>query len=740
MFNFFFINQVPIYVYREYTVVTVLQFSELIRITIPRFCFHDKLTIAGNCRMCLVELKGAIKPVISCGTNISAFMDIYTDTFFVKKARENVLEFLLINHPLDCPICDQAGECDLQDQSLMYGSDRGRFKEMKRSVDDKDFGPIIKTIMTRCIHCTRCIRYSDELAGVGNLGCIGRGSEMEIKMVLNNFFDSEVSGNLIDLCPVGALTSKPYAFSGRPWELQSVNTIDVLDSLHSNIRVDVKGNKIYRILPIQNELINEEWISDLTRFSHESIQTYRVKFPYVKFSEFFYFFLFFEKDINSRIRVRMSWDYLWLVISILFFRNKNCFDIYNFFLGNEVGLISSFFFFFIFHLSMDKRSFFFLENDFHHDIDNRSHFFFSHSLTKIMSNPFILLYDLDLKSSIPILNLRIKRYLTNTVSHKYMLYFGSNIRSTFSFYKGGYSIWSIFRLIRGSSLFCNILIRNQRFLKEKNGISVLSDSCKDQMIDTLNQSKIFDEVLSSRVISYSNLPGNYELGVKSSNITKLKLSDNLDLNQFFYFFKTNFNVGSNMVNEATSFSFYQGAQIPEKFDSMTENYIFFPSCSLFEHEDFYLNLFGYLQSSNQVVDLFENQEIYTDFYLMQQLIFFFLFRMYRNDQDKGSVYRFLRDYYNSYSHALYFIDYVCHDILFYYTSYFCFLFDSIHMLNQFYTGYYSHYCMDFFFRKNKTYFNKRPTFDHKNFFFVKYSSTLKKSYFQKLNFSSNFAF
>jgi NADH dehydrogenase/NADH:ubiquinone oxidoreductase subunit G len=208
--------------------------------------------------MCLVELTSSVKPVISCASNLGMNLDIYTETSFVKKSRENILEFLLINHPLDCPICDQAGECDLQDQSLFYGSDRGRFKEMKRSVGDKEFGPIIKTIMTRCIHCTRCIRFAEEIAGLDDLGAIGRGVDTEIKMVVSKFFDSEISGNVVDLCPVGALTSKPYAFTARPWELKSIESIDVLDSLNSNIRVDIKGNRVFRILPKKNEVVNED--------------------------------------------------------------------------------------------------------------------------------------------------------------------------------------------------------------------------------------------------------------------------------------------------------------------------------------------------------------------------------------------------------------------------------------------------------------------------------------------------
>ena len=236
--------------------MTVFQFCESLDIKIPRFCYHDKLSIAGNCRMCLIEVEGSPKPLIACATSLGNNMSILTSSVLVKKAREHVLEFLLINHPLDCPICDQGGECDLQDQSIVYGSDKGRFVELKRSVEDKDLGPLVKTVMTRCIHCTRCVRYMDEVAGDGVLGTMGRGKDTEIGTYLKTNLMSEISGNVIDLCPVGALTSKPYAFTGRPWELSSVESIDIYDSLLSSIRIDLKGSEIMRILPKQNKNIN----------------------------------------------------------------------------------------------------------------------------------------------------------------------------------------------------------------------------------------------------------------------------------------------------------------------------------------------------------------------------------------------------------------------------------------------------------------------------------------------------
>lgn len=238
---------------------TIMQACESYGVKIPHFCFHEKLSVAGNCRMCLVEeVKKSAKPLqASCAITVVPDMSIYTNTALVKKAREGVLEFLLANHPLDCPICDQGGECDLQDQSLVFGSDRGRFYENKRAVEDKNFGPLVKTVMTRCIHCTRCVRFAREIAGLNNFGITGRGSKMEIGFYIKNFLSSEISGNIIDVCPVGALTSKPYAFKARPWDLISHSSVDLFDAFGSNIRVDVLNNKIVRILPKINKQIND---------------------------------------------------------------------------------------------------------------------------------------------------------------------------------------------------------------------------------------------------------------------------------------------------------------------------------------------------------------------------------------------------------------------------------------------------------------------------------------------------
>ncbi|MEZ5690331.1 MAG: NADH-quinone oxidoreductase subunit NuoG [Rickettsiales bacterium] len=261
----------------------IIQAAERLGIEIPRFCYHERLAIAGNCRMCLVEVSpGPPKPQASCALPCSEGMVVKTNSPMVKKAREGVMEFLLINHPLDCPICDQGGECDLQDQAMFYGTGVSRYKERKRAVENKYMGPIVKTEMTRCIHCTRCVRFATEVAGVPELGAFGRGEHMEIGTYVEKTISSELSGNLVDLCPVGALTSKPYAFNARPWELKKTETIDVLDAVGSNIRVDSRGESVLRVLPRVNEEINEEWISDKTRHACDGLRAQRLDRPYIR--------------------------------------------------------------------------------------------------------------------------------------------------------------------------------------------------------------------------------------------------------------------------------------------------------------------------------------------------------------------------------------------------------------------------------------------------------------------------
>ncbi|KAI5755529.1 hypothetical protein M8J77_017774 [Diaphorina citri] len=265
---------------------TVLQAAAMVGVEIPRFCYHERLSVAGNCRMCLVEVEKSPKPVAACAMPVMKGWRVKTNSEMTRRAREGVMEFLLVNHPLDCPICDQGGECDLQDQSMAFGSDRSRFTDIdfsgKRAVEDKDIGPLVKTIMTRCIHCTRCIRFASEVAGVDDLGTTGRGSDMQVGTYVEKLFLSELSGNVIDLCPVGALTSKPYSFTARPWETRKTESVDVLDAVGSNIIVSTRTGEVLRVLPRLNEDINEEWLADKGRFAYDGLKRQRLLTPFVR--------------------------------------------------------------------------------------------------------------------------------------------------------------------------------------------------------------------------------------------------------------------------------------------------------------------------------------------------------------------------------------------------------------------------------------------------------------------------
>lgn len=401
----------------QYTInnkLTLIQACLKNKVDIPRFCFHEKLSIAGNCRMCLVEDLKQVKPLASCAINVSNSMSIYTNTLKVKKARESVLEFLLANHPLDCPICDQGGECDLQDQSVVFGSDRGRFYEFKRAVEDKDCGPLIKTIMNRCIHCTRCVRFSNEVAGINILGVTGRGSKMEIGFYIENLMRSELSGNVIDLCPVGALTSKPFAFTSRPWELKSYNSIDILDSLHSNIRVDVRGTKIMRILPRINYDLNEDWITDKIRFSYDSFRRQRLYDPMVKVGGSF---------------LKVGWKKAILFIKRFLYRfiasnSKSSLIPLQGYIGDHLDLETIYLFkrFFL----LNGSNFFLLntKNSIHNDFTQ--FYSFNTSINRLNESDFCMLFDINLRIELPIVNSKIKQLVSKKMLPVFVMGFYSN--------------------------------------------------------------------------------------------------------------------------------------------------------------------------------------------------------------------------------------------------------------------------------------------------------------------------
>ena len=376
--------------------LTVLQACEKAGIEIPRFCYHEKLSIAGNCRMCLVEMEKSPKPIASCAMPAADGMVIKTNTPKIEKSRKGVMEFLLANHPLDCPVCDQGGECDLQDQSMYYGIDKSRFKENKRLVPDKNMGPLIKTQMTRCIHCTRCVRFATEIAGVPELGAIGRGEDMQITTYLEKSIQSELSGNVIDLCPVGALTSKPYVFEARPWELKKTETIDVMDAVGSNIRVDTYDWEVKRVLPIINEDINEEWISDKTRYACDGLLNQRLDTPYIKYNNKF------EKA---------SWDEVYKIIKSKI-ENTNKDKICGF-VGDLVNMESSFIFKEFFERTIDSKKFEYRSSESFIDNSKRENYIFNSTINGIEETDLIFLIGTNPRFEATMLNARIRKAYLN---------------------------------------------------------------------------------------------------------------------------------------------------------------------------------------------------------------------------------------------------------------------------------------------------------------------------------------
>ena len=371
--------------------MTVLQACELAHVEIPRFCYHEKLSIAGNCRMCLVEMEKSSKPIASCAMPAVEGMNIKTNTAFVEKARKGVMEFLLANHPLDCPVCDQGGECDLQDQSMYYGIDKSRFVENKRQVKEKYMGPLIKTQMTRCIHCTRCVRFATEVAGVTEIGAIGRGENMEITTYLEKAMESELSANVIDLCPVGALTSKPYVFEARPWELKKTESIDVMDAVGSNIRIDTYNWEVKRILPRLNNEINEEWISDKTRYSCDGLLKQRLDVPYIK------------KDNKLK---KSSWDE---AIELILNKIKSIQpDEIGGHIGDMINLENALAFKKLFKV-LNSNNLEFREKKFYINSTNKINYIFNSSIKGIEESDLILLVGTNPRHEATMLNVRIRK-------------------------------------------------------------------------------------------------------------------------------------------------------------------------------------------------------------------------------------------------------------------------------------------------------------------------------------------
>ena len=417
--------------------LSIIQACEMTSIVIPRFCYHSRLSVAGNCRMCLVEVEKMPKLQVSCAVIVFDNMSIKTNSLSVKKAREGVLEFLLTNHPLDCPICDQGGECDLQELSLTYGSDRSRFKEFKRAIEDKYCGPLVKTIMSRCIHCTRCVRFANDILGDTNFGTVGRGNSIEISAYIDKLFHSELSGNLIDLCPVGALTSKPQAFISRVWELKGVRSVDILDPIHSTIIIDTRGYDIIRILPNLNSITNENWISDKIRFCIDGFTLQRITMPLIKNE---------SKSFSS-----IDWvSAIKIIVHKLKSSTRIAFSVGSFVDLESLGLLknlSCFLNAFIINSSFEK----------YFDTDFQCSFTFNSLLRNIYKSDTCLLLGVDPKTEGALLNYYLRKRF---ISGNFVIgLIGSSFQMnyTFPYIHLGVSFSNFIEIAKGKSFFCKRL-------------------------------------------------------------------------------------------------------------------------------------------------------------------------------------------------------------------------------------------------------------------------------------------
>jgi NADH-quinone oxidoreductase subunit G len=556
--------------------MTVLQACELADVEIPRFCYHEKLSIAGNCRMCLVEMERSPKPIASCAMPAAEGMNIKTNTEFVKKARKGMMEFLLANHPLDCPVCDQGGECDLQDQSLFYGFDKSRFSENKRAVKDKYMGPLIKTQMTRCIHCTRCIRFAEEVAGVPEIGAVGRGENMEITTYLEQSMTSELSANVIDLCPVGALTSKPYAFEARPWELKKTESIDVMDAVGSNIRVDTYGWEVKRVLPRLNNEINEEWISDKTRYACDGLLKQRLDVPYIK--------------KNNKL-VKSTWDEAIELISnkIKSVKPEQ--------IAGHVGDMASVETIFSFKNLLKKigsNNFDFREKKIYINPTNKTNYIFNSSIQKIEESDFILLIGTNPRHEATIVNARIRKAFVKNKTPVYSI--GNPGDLTYDYTLLGDDIDDLKNIFDEKSEI------NKKLKNVKKPIFIIGESVLE-----LKNAKYILEKTKDFLLENNFINENWNaLNILIQNASTVGAIDlgfyNIDKNNNFIFFdklknkefKLLYLVGSDAIEikKSDEFIIYQGSH-GDKSASIAD--VILPSTAYTEQDGLFENLEGRFQ-------------------------------------------------------------------------------------------------------------------------------------------------
>ena len=590
--------------------LTVLQACEKAGVEIPRFCYHEKLSIAGNCRMCLVELEKSPKPIASCAMPATEGMNIKTNTEKVEKARKGVMEFLLANHPLDCPVCDQGGECDLQDQSMFYGIDKSRFKENKRYVPEKYMGPLIKTQMTRCIHCTRCIRFATEIAGVPELGAIGRGEDMQITTYLEKAMDSELSANVIDLCPVGALTSKPYVFEARPWELKKTETIDVMDAIGSSIRVDTYGWEVKRVLPRINEDINEEWISDKTRYACDGLKNQRLDTPYVK--------------INGKFQPS-NWKNVYEKITDKI-KQTDPENIAGF-LGDLTNMETMFSAKEFFEKILNSKHLESRSEETFTDISNRENYIFNSSINGIEESDFILLIGTNPRLESTILNSRIRKgYLNSKMK-------------IFSFGDVGDLTYPYEVLENSTNNFNNFLnnkVLSSEFAKSKTPMLIFGKSffkLKSSKYLFHKTKKFINENIKNYQKNWNPLNiisrdastvGGFDLNLISSEDGYNNTLQNLNNNKFQIVFL--FGQDNLKFNKKNEFIIYigshgdRGAEIAD---------IILPSPAYTEQDGYYTNLEGKIQKAykatyppgeakeeweilNEISKIYKNKSLYKD--------------------------------------------------------------------------------------------------------------------------------
>ena len=558
--------------------LTVLQACKQAGVEIPIFCYHEKLSIAGNCRMCLVEIEKSPEPVASCAMTITEGMNIKTNTSMIEKARKGVMEFLLVNHPLDCPVCDQGGECDLQDQSMFYGLDKSRYKENKRQVPETYMGPLIKTQMTRCIHCTRCIRFATEIAGVPELGAIGRGENMQITTYLEKSMESELSANVIDLCPVGALTSKPYVFEARPWDLKKTETIDVMDAVGSNIRVDTYGWEVKRILPRINEDINEEWISDKTRYACDGIQNQRLDTPYLKSDNEF---------------KKISWDlaYKKVVEKIKETSPEKIAGLTGDLTNMEtMFIVKEFFQKTIKSQNLDSRS----DNCYVNNND-RQNYIFNSSLNGIEESDLIILVGANPRYEATILNARVRKSFLNNKTEIYS--FGDIGELTYPYKILDNKTDTIKDIFENKNDLSEkiknskkpIIIIGQSALRLKSGKFIFEEFKK--FLISIN--KITKEWNSLNILSNNaSTVASYDLNILNSKDGKNVILDKIENNNFdilFLFGQDNLN-----FKKKNEFIIYVGSH-GDKGAEMAD--VILPGAAYTEQDGYYINLEGKIQKA-----------------------------------------------------------------------------------------------------------------------------------------------